>query len=95
MLFAISFLLTNVAATHVQDDVQSLRRILLNDNVAKKVFWICLVFVATRDVTVSVFVGILLNVVMELLNDSKRYFILRDEKDKTARYVMNKQLCRA
>jgi hypothetical protein len=89
--FAVSMIVTNVANKHVRDDLDALQRVILHEEVCRKLFWICLFFIATRDFMVSFFGGLCMGFVTEFFHDHKRFFLF-NPNGRCSAYRNNKAL---
>jgi len=89
-MIAFSMLFTNMAGKYVRDDIDAIGKALLHDELAKKLFWICLVFIATRDLMLSIMFGFIMAVVAEICDHSKRFFLFEQDAQKVSQYSLRK-----
>lgn len=90
-LFAgLSMVVMHLGARAAKEDIDVVHKNIMNDHVARKLFWVAVVYVATRDVVASVLLGIVMGIVTEIFNDQKPLFVLRYNVDKVNRYLLNK-----
>jgi hypothetical protein len=59
----------------------------------RKLFWIALVYVATRDIILSLFLGTLVGLGTEIFHNSKRFYVLKYDREKASKYFLNKRRC--
>lgn len=89
--FALSLMVTNMANKHVRDDLDALQRVILREEISRKLFWICLFFVATRDFMTSCFLGLCMGFVTEFFHDHKKFFLFNVNERATI-YRDNKKI---
>jgi hypothetical protein len=88
---AAAMIVTNVGAKSAREDLEALHTTVLNEQIIRKLFWIALVYVATRDVSLSVFLGVMMGVITEVFHHNKMLYLLRHDPEQVARYFMAKR----
>jgi hypothetical protein len=90
-LFAgLSMVVMHLGARAAKEDIDIVHKNIMNDNIARKLFWVAVVYVATRDAAASVLLGFAMAVVTEIFNHQKPLFVLRYNIDKASRYFISK-----
>ena len=90
LLLAASMMFTNIASRHVKNDIDSISSVMMHEQLSRKVFWICLCFVATRDIVWSLFIGFIMAIVTELVDKTNPLFIMDDATARADAYYANK-----
>lgn len=85
-----AMIITNMGAKSARSDLDVLHKTIINEEILRKLFWISLVFLATRDLVWSVFLGLTVGLATEIFHEKKRFFVLKHDYDKASRYYISK-----
>lgn len=91
MMVAIAMIVTNLAGKYVKDDLDIIQTAVVHQYLARRMFWVCVAYIGTRDVLLSGLCGFVIAVFVEICDSGKNFFLLENEDPRVQAYASHKR----